>query len=182
MGGAEIGPWLEAWAREVPRGMAIVELGAWLGAGTQWLCKGAAKSGAEVHCLDRWRANAEQVAYAARFGVTLRDGEDLRPRVAALVGDKATLHKGDLKLMAWNGGPIGLYVDDASKRRWLRAWGVFGRSFVAGVTRLVMMDFHFPSASPQRSFFKRHASWFEMEADHVNGTSAAVFRYLGQPA
>lgn len=178
MGGSEIGPWLEAWARDVPRDMAVVELGSWLGAGTRWLVK----SGADVHCFDRWRATSEQVRYAATFGVVLRNGEDLRPRMVKAVGDKARLHQGDLKLAAWRGGAIGLYVDDASKRRWPRAWDVFGRSFAAGVTRLVMMDFHFPSAAPQREFFARHASWFEMEADHINGTSAAAFRYLGQPA
>ena len=185
MGGTEIGPWLAHWASEVPSGHAIVEFGTWLGAGTVHLALGAKKSGAPIHCYDRFQANAEQVAHAATFDVSLREGESLLPHVienVAPYSDDVSFHAQDLSFISWQHGPIGLYVDDASKRKWPRAWATFGKAFVAGVTRLVMMDYHFPSAKPQRDFFADNDSIFELEHDKLGGSSAAVFRYLGRAA
>jgi len=184
MGGAEIADRLERYARDVPKDTAIVEFGAWLGAGTVPLARGAKASGAVVHCYDRWMANAEQVEIAERFGVRLKEGESILPHFVenvSRVEADVRPHPGDLSFISWQYGPIGLYVDDASKSRWARAWGVFGKAFVAGVTRLVMMDFTFPSAKPQREFMADNARMFSLE-EMIQGTSVAVFRYRGRAA
>lgn len=202
-GGVEIGPWLEKYASEVPRGSAIVEVGSWLGAGTAYLALGAMQNGAEIHVYDRFFCvSEEEKTKAARFGIDLLVGENTLPRVQGFLArfpakihyHKGSIKKGSLpKSFVWPSLPIGLYVDDATKIEpiWSHAMSVFKPHFIPGKTILVLMDYHFDlvvreqgktnwqNYSAQRSYMAKHASEFELVEDRIGGTTAAVWRYLG---
>lgn len=187
-GGVEIGPWLEKYAAQAPAGSAIVELGSWLGAGTAFLALGANET-SEIHVYDRWEASPLEVEKAARFGVALRHGEDTLPRVMRALEPfraKIVFHKGSLKELYWGFTPIGVYVDDATKVEplWLKAMAVFKPHFIAGETILVLMDYHFDEKGGEKyAAQKRYMAGsreFEWIADRIGGSSAAVFRYLGE--
>lgn len=177
MGGTEIGPALEKYASEVPDGLPMVEVGCWLGAGTVHL----AKSGKPVHVYDRFRANSSEVAKAAAFGVALEVGQDTLPLVKERVSNENVhFHKVDIRRARWK-GPIGLYVDDASKapRMWKRSSMVFlSRVVVGGVA--VLMDFHFDKHGPlaQVAYMESRTDEWRLIEDRVAGTSCAIFRRI----
>jgi hypothetical protein len=188
MGGVQIGPWLTGDAERCAPDTAIVELGCWLGAGTAHLALGAMRSGAPIHCYDRWRSSAHEVRKAAAYGVALEVGEDLLPRVRRSLRPFPVAihyHRGEIAEARWEGGPIGLYVDDASKADlWLHSMAVFSPWFVAGLTRLFLMDFHHTryvggDGLTQERWIAERAARFELVASRLADTSCAVFRYLG---
>jgi len=188
MGGTEIGKYLEKYARLVPDGACIVEVGAWLGAGSYHLCKGAAANPNEpdVHLFDRWTASASEVEKAQKAGVRLIVGNSLKPFVEILLSQfedlvHITMTQGEIsEFKYFNGGAIGLYVDDACKRQpdFDHAMKVFKPSFIDGAI-VVLMDFHFYRKKPelcyQRDYIAEHGE-FEYIMD-LPRTSAAVFRY-----
>ena len=152
MGGREIGPVLRNLARHAPAGTSIVEVGTWLGAGTAQLALGirerARPSEVALHCYDRWQANRSEITKAAGCGVHLAFEEDTLPRVRRTLdpfGVPVEYHKGELLGVQWDGGPISVYVDDATKmpEAFLHALRTFGPSWVPGTTRLVFMDYDY---------------------------------------
>ncbi len=193
-GGVQIGPWLENYAAEVPRGSAIVELGSWLGAGTAHLALGAKKSGAEIHVYDRFRcASDEEQTKAAKFGVKLEIGDDTLPLVmASLVHFGVGIHYNRQSFkpgipVKWDDTPVGLYCDDLSKVEylWSYAMRTFRPHFIPGKTVLVLMDFFFyeekgPNYAAQKLYMQQHSKEFELIEERLAGTTTATFRYLGQ--
>lgn len=187
-GGVEIGPWLERYAAEVPAGSAIIELGTWLGAGTAQLALGALKSGAMIHTYDSFKAGAHHRIKAAKRGIALTPGENVLPRVVEALkpfGDGIVFHKKKITDAKWQGPPIGLYVDDATKLEpvWLHAMAVFGPWFIAKQTLLVLMDYHFDEKAgeaygAQKRYMAENKQFTQIE-DRIGNTSTAVFRYLG---
>jgi len=196
-GGAEIGAWLEKYASEVPKGSAIVELGCWLGAGTAFLAIGANQSGASIHVYDRFNASAEEVVKARKFGVDLIEGQDTLPLVKGYMASyrrhnlvepiRIHLERCNLKNVTWlRKWSVGLYVDDATKVEplWLHAMETFKPYFIPGKTILVLMDYHFDEKAgdkyaAQKRYMIEHSDEFEIIGDRLNGTTTAVFRYLG---
>jgi len=194
-GGVEIGPWLEKYASEVPPAALIVEVGCWLGAGTAFLALGAPDD-AILHVFDRWHATAEEVEKAAKFGVKFTEGQDTLAMVAerlAPFNAEIRYHQGNIKAISWDRGPIALYVDDATKVApvWERAMAVFKPHFVPRETILVLMDYFFFESMrkqgrenwaryrAQADYMNVHAGEFELVAERIGGTTAAVFRYMG---
>ena len=192
-GGAEIGAWLEKYASEVPKGSAIVELGCWLGAGTAFLAIGANQSGASIYVYDRFKAGADEVVKARKFGVDLIEGQDTLPLVKGYLATyrpvepiRIHLERCNLKNVTWLRKSIGLYVDDATKVEplWLQAMETFKPYFIPGETILVLMDYHFDEKAgdkyaAQKRYMTEHGDEFEIIGDRLNGTTTAVFRYLG---
>lgn len=169
MGAESIRDDLLRYSNNVPEGEAIVEVGSWLGAGTQYL----AKAGRELHVYDRWQASKQEVRKAARFGITLTEGQDTLPLVEVLVpGDHVHFHKGLLSEATYSGPTIGLYVDDASKTHWHRISRIFSPHFREG-TVLMMMDYHYPPCRVIREAMQAH----EMVEERLDDTSTAVFRW-----
>lgn len=121
------------------------------------------------------------------------EGQDTRPLVNFLLSDLETpvhLHKCDLRKATWKGGPIGLLIEDAAKRKHLFAsmLETFGPSFVPGETILVLMDYHLwreKGSRPMRieyraqtEFIEAHPASFEhLGEPDIRRTSTAVFRY-----
>lgn len=195
-GGVAIAADLRRLAAAVPDGMAIVEVGAWLGAGTAQLALGVhgRSNPPTIHVYDRFTASRGEIAKAAEFEVALARGQNTLPVVQDLLGPLAApcrFHRGPIGDIAWAGGPIGLYVDDAAKKpnTFFHVMRSFGPSFVPGTTVLVLMDFNYWKKFPpgpeadtlrvQTEFIAAHAHAFEPLADaDPAGTSAGFFRYV----
>jgi hypothetical protein len=185
MGGGKIWECLERYAAAVPPKGSIVELGPWLGAGTVHLARGAARAGAILHCYDRWTCVSGDAAKAQLAGLNVRPGDDLLPHFKHFMGDhldRIELHRGEIAAATWRGGPIHLYVDDASKSPslWAHAMQTFGPSFISG-TILILMDFFYYEKAGERyraqaDWMAAHTAEFELLDDHVGVTSTAVFR------
>ena len=198
MGGMELGPLLRRAAVDAPAGTSLVEVGCWLGAGTAQLALGIRdRSGGPVdlHCYDRWEANASEVAKAARWGVELSAGMDTLPhtRRALEPFDVAVeFHKGDIMAVQWNRGPISVYVDDAAKK-WQAFYHVlftFGPHWIPGETVVVLMDYNLWQSTDdarhrcQKEFIESNHDCFAPidyvgRASTLGGqpTQPAVFRY-----
>jgi hypothetical protein len=194
MGGAEIGGQLREWAHAVCPRRAIVELGVWLGAGTMQMAIAAHRT-VRIYAYDRYRANASEIGKAAKQGVTLLPRQDTQPVVNALLARRRELIdcdvvtvKGEIPPASYDGEPIGLYLDDACKRRekFLGALRVFGPHWVAGETIVVLMDYWYFERKPhveglrfQFEWMQRHHESFEVVAGRMADTSSAAFLYCG---
>ncbi len=192
MGGALAGPILRQAASELPGECDIVEVGAWLGAGTFHLCEGAAlnPNRPRITCFDRWCAATSEVIKAAAVGVHITAGQDLLPIIKRnLRGFEAKVQvdfrKCNINTIAPYSRKIGLYVDDASKTKSLfdHAMAVFKPQFIEGAT-VVLMDFYYYRKKPEQPELLYQHSYLEQSGQFMHlcdlpGTSAAVFRYLG---
>lgn len=193
MAGRKLGPALRRAAREAPSGTAIVEIGSWLGAGTAQLALGIRereRRDVTLHCFDRWRAQPHEIAKAARQGLHLAPLEDTLPRVRqALQPFEVPIryHQGDLLQARWDGEPISVYVDDASKElpAFCHALATFGPCWIPGETVLLLMDFHLwkktgiPEHEFQRHFLEAAGDSFEPLpiAGRRRTAALAIFRY-----
>ena len=199
MGGTEIGSLLRRVARDAPAETSVVEVGCWLGAGTAQLALGLReRQGAgsvQLHCYDRWHANESEVGKATRWAVELSVGEDTLPQTRRTLEPfeiPIHFHKGDVGASRWDGGPISVYVDDASKK-WQAFYHVlltFGPSWMPGETVVVLMDYHIWKSTGaaehqcQKEFVESNHSCFE-PIEHVGQpntegclpTQPAVFLY-----
>lgn len=172
MGALHIASLLREYAAAVPEGRAIVEVGSWLGAGTLEL---AEASRCPIHVYDKFLANESEVGKAAAFGFSLSVGQNTLPLVEAYLephGERVHFHRGPLYKARYDGPPIGLYVDDASKAFWSQAERIFGPHFDES-TVLVLMDYHYPKCTVQREAMRRHEVLLERTPD----SSTAVFRW-----
>ncbi len=190
MGGLTIGPILQDLAAAVKPGHAIVEVGAWLGSGTAQLALGAMKSGAKMHVYDKWTATATEIEKARARGLCLRPGDNLLPHVRKVLDEfpvDIAYTRGPVVKIKWKGGPIGLYVDDASKRKknFDHVMATFGPAFVPGVTMLVLMDYFYYEKNPNDKGLRYQSQWMAKHPEfefvsRTPGTVGAVFRYLGE--
>jgi hypothetical protein len=192
MGSKEIGPFLRKLAREAPANTAIVEVGSWLGAGTAQLALGVRERGADqsvrIYSYDRWTASNSEVEKASRkAGLLFSVGDNTLPWVVEALkpfGAGIEFVKGDIAAIAWAGGPISVYVDDASKApsRFYHVLRTFGPSWIPGVTVLVMMDYHYWEKSGsedhkcQKYFMEAHPGYFT-QIEGFRRASNAAFLY-----
>ncbi|NWG45378.1 MAG: hypothetical protein HXY25_02365 [Alphaproteobacteria bacterium] len=193
MGGMELGPYFRMLARQVPAGTAIVEVGVWLGAGTAQLAYALAERRAAGHpvppiyCYDRWMARPSHVPLAARQGWQVTPLHETLPLVRDALrpfGTEIHFRAGELRQARWNDGPIGIYIDDASKKQsdFRKVMRTFGPSFVPGQTVLVLMDYHYAGIGEtewQRRFISALPGHFEaLDVPELAGSNTAAFRYL----
>lgn len=202
MGGTKIGPFLRSVARDAPAGTNIVEVGAWMGAGTAQLALGLLDRpdprAVSLHSHDRFEVSGGEVASFQKRGIEdFREGDDTLPFLRQAfdpVAGQLDLHfyKGRIQDVTWpTDKPISVYVDDASKSGFLRVVKLFSPAMIPGQTVLVLMDFfHFEKKKLnekqrqkymlQKNFIDAHADSFEDITDRIPpGTSAAAFLYKG---
>ncbi len=177
---------VSAAARDAPASAGVaVELGTWLGHTTRVIAE--ANPELEIHSFDRFRPNHTEVAKAAAQGVELAYGVSCLPWVrTALGGLHVTLHEGPIERAGWDGESIVLHVDDACKMRaeFDAALRTFSPCWLAGVTRVVLLDFWWHELYPagpererrryQQQWLHAHEGCFEVESERP-----MVLRYLG---
>lgn len=170
MGALTIADYLREYAAAVPADRAIVEIGAWLGAGTRVMAEVAQ---APIYVYDKFLATDSEVEKAAAFGVTLQAGQNTQSLVEKhLEGLDVRLHRGSIFKMKYDGPPIGLYVDDASKQRWPILENRLSPFFTPD-TVMVMMDFYYPPCQPQRDALARH----RILVDNIPNTSTRILQW-----
>lgn len=188
MGGAEIGKELIEWAGNIKYGSYIVELGTWLGAGTQKLAIGA-NNRTEIHCYDKFEATKSEVKKAKKYNIILEEKQDTLFIVKHFLAEFKNIiyHKGDIKKIKWIEKPIGLYVDDLCKRtkKFNFAIKVFSPYWIPGETIIVLMDYYWylrhlkeKDAQVQPEFMKKNKKCFK----HIKSwrpLCCAAFLYLG---
>lgn len=195
MGGAKLAQVLRRCAHQAPAGTTLVEVGSWLGAGTAQLAIGVGNrsqgESVAIHCYDRWKATAAEVGKASRHGVYLTEDGDLLPAVRDLLQPFQVpihFHQGELSESRWNGQPIGVYIDDASKTPPLfcHALLTFGASWIPGQTVLILMDYHDWKKDDncdhkcQKHFIEANRQCFEPIQNETSDISASfeMFRYV----
>jgi hypothetical protein len=135
-------------ARENAGKGAIVELGAWLGAGTEAIAKGIRDSGIKnrVHSYDRFRWDPRTHGpKAGGLKVT-----DLYKTYKANLGELLAFvepHKGEIEDYLWDETPISLMICDAPKRLKpvAHVLSAFGPSLLPGAI-MAWQDFCYPPA------------------------------------
>jgi hypothetical protein len=189
MGGKEIGTFLRAAAREASPNSVIVEVGSWLGAGTAQLALGVRErkgnGTVRIQCYDRWVATKQEVVKAASNGVpNLHAGQDTLPWVMDTLRPfdvPISFVKGDLEDATWDGEPISIYLDDAAKipKKFYHVLRTFGPAWVPGVTRLILMDYHYWKKTGvaehrcQTNFVENYREHFEPVVEFRRGSNAA---------
>lgn len=202
LGGRTLGPFLRRIAAEAPAGTNIVEIGTWMGAGTAQLALGLLDrqdpKGVALHSYDRFACSPCEASVLEAKGITdLRAGEDSLPWVQSafepIMGEvELHLHKADMRKITWQPDrPISIYVDDASKTKFVAVFRQFAPAMIPGKTILILMDFfHFMKTKfegeereeqrAQQRFIEAHPACFEdISATLPRGTSSAAFLYRG---
>jgi len=135
MGGRELGPVFNRHIETMEYGLDVVEVGAWLGAGTFELATAIREHGHDettLHVYDRFEADKGQVIKAAgrnRYPagirldnksavVKLRTNQDTLPTVKRFLAGFpfVRFHKGEIGNLKYSGKKIGVLVIDAIKR------------------------------------------------------------------
>jgi len=189
MGARTIGPWLELFAMEADECTAIIELGTWLGAGTEFLARGAQGRNIDVHTFDIFETKGNEVKKAAVQGLDIKNGQDTLPIVKEFLKayDNIVFHKGKITNTTWIGPQISVQVDDACKmpKEFAFAINHFSPFWIAGKTVLVLMDYYFYKKRPdmpklicQRKYIESHKDNYKFLRDWPEQACAA-FGYLG---
>lgn len=150
----------------------IVEIGAWLGHGTKIMAE--ATSGT-VHTYDRFAASNGEVRKAREQGVFLKEGQDTLPLVKSWLPDNVVFHKATIKQSTWDGTPIDLLVDDASKTHSFdHVVNTFFPHLRPGAF-VVLMDFNYPPCQNQRDYMATRDDF-----EPIDGArSIQIFQYRG---
>lgn len=165
-----------------------VECGTWFGRTAIALATGLATRHARIRSIgpgpalwlfDKWQANAEEVKKAARFGVTIREGQDLRPLAVANIErccHNITLFttKGRIEDFEYPAGiPIEIFVLDAAKRNpsFSRVIQKFSPWFIKGKTIIVLLDYYFFRSLPLDDHRRCE---FEIQYRWANKNSASL--------
>jgi hypothetical protein len=195
MGGHRIAAYLyELGLQHQGRG-EVVEVGSWLGASCAPIALGLKTRGstAGIHCFDRFSNSEEECERARKQGVNIDPGQDTTPIFLANVRPiypNITAYKTKISRITWDGRPIEVYIDDASKKRasFVHVLRTFGPSFIPGLTTIVLMDFnlyrrkHHPPHL--RRTFEAQKQIVDRLGDHLREVfttwpraSAVAFRY-----
>lgn len=194
MGGRSIGGFLQKAVLAARPGTNIIEIGAWLGAGTAQLAIGALKRTdshrLQIHTYDRFQATAIEAQRACSKGVALSASQDTLPVVQNLLsgfGGLIHFHKTDLNAVAYPEKKlVSVYVDDAAKTPGLftHMLKTFSPYWIPGETVLVLMDFFYYAKRPdsstlqyQKFIVDNNPGSFTLIEDYSHRSSIAAFRY-----
>lgn len=196
----EVHDYLNALGRAwLGKGVAV-ELGSWFGATATPLLTGLVKANYNLpaYFYDRWQANITEVAKAKRFGVKIKEGQNLLPffrtnvLTSGIPESLLNFNKGNIwqTLLEWPYGPIEYCIFDAPKRTpiFIRVLKILGPSFIPGVTVLGLLDytFYLSKTGKKRELFKvqerfinKYHEAFTLIKSWPGDCSCYFFRYEG---
>jgi hypothetical protein len=178
------------YAQNIKEGY-VVEVGPWLGACTVEVLEGLGISDhpAKIHVYDKFKPSGSEVAKADKFGVQLCVGKSslkvfqsnvlphLQKRTMVVV------HCGDIREAKYCGEPIGLFMDDASKREdaFRHTVSTFFPYILPRAIVILMDYWYFLKAGPK---FKYQHDWMSEQErlgtfkyiESVPNTSIAIFQ------
>jgi hypothetical protein len=168
-----------------PHDGVCVELGCWLGALTDTIVR--ANPDLCVHAFDRFIVNdAREVPKARKHGGSLHVGQDRLPLFQARFVDyRVHAWRGEITEARWRQGPIALHIDDACKLQPAFDYAIrqFSPAWVPGVTRVVLLDYHYYTrfTGRRRDQLMHQRRWSERYAAQLNLVHDVprVYRYLG---
>lgn len=183
MGAREIAWPLYKHARKAKNN--IVEVGAWLGAGTYYLARGTEQGfRVPIHVFDRFSATQDEVEQAKPFGVELQFKQNTQDLVEANVDyHHLFLNKVNVMDIRWTGGPIDLYVDDTGKGPggFKHKMQVFEPYFIPGVTKCFFMDYNWckESSHQRHKFQHQYIDKYYSQIENYGLHSGGLFLYTG---
>lgn len=189
-GGHGISEQLQSYSSLIPAKTSIVEVGVWMGAGTSHLAIGQLRicGNAPIYCYDKFSASKAETEKARRFGIDIDIKQDTLPLVKKIlkpIYSNIVFNKGDIKKISYDGPAIGMYVDDASKRKekFIPVIEELEPHFIEG-TVIILMDYYFyqkrkgdESLKFQMQYMKKRKDNFKfIERPNPKG-STATFKY-----
>jgi len=190
MGGREIGSVIQEYVKKLKKDRAIVEVGAWLGSGTAQICFGVLKSGKphKIYVYDRFKTRSSEKKKAKIQGVKIKSQNTLPLVKKYLQPFKCDIIfvQGETLNAKYEGEEIGLYINDADKRKEYFDYSmkVFSEYFVSYDTILILMDYFFfekrndPGLKYQYEFMQLNQDVFEF-IGRIENTVTGIFRYKG---
>ena len=184
------------YAKNIERG-SIVEVGAWMGACTSYaamgLIDGKKNTKIDIHVYDQFKATRSEVEKAEGYALCLYKGEHTKYAFRNFMNPwwnrvNIITHIGSIANSSWIRKPIGLYLDDASKRKvnFSHAMRIFKPYFIPGKTYLFMMDYFYfekrddPEYLTQKEYFKKHKDEFQFVERISEDASLAIFLFKGK--
>lgn len=202
MGGRELGPIFNRYIKTMERGLDVVEIGAWLGAGTLELALSMCEYGHDresaLRVFDRFEADESQVVKAAGLHqysanilvdnagsvVKLNVGMDTLPIVKDFLHcfKFVRFYKGEIGHVQYQGNKIGVLVIDAVKRDpYFTAMMKKFEPYLADGAVVFLMDFYYhekvkgAGTECQGVYVEKSGRYVFLE--HPPNLSCAVFRY-----
>lgn len=194
MGGKELGPFFDKYISNMDNGLSVVEIGAWLGAGTAQmalaLCRNG-KSDSKMYIYDRFKITKSEREKAEKQGLKIKAGTDSLPyvkktlapfsKVISMSFKKTDAHKAKYKSTA----KIGLFVIDTAKRgeQFDAVMKHFRKHFVPGKTICFFMDYYYylhrddESLKHQKDVIEASGKYEEL--DTYKSLSVSIQRYNG---
>jgi hypothetical protein len=193
-GGKSIKDYLIKYAGNVSSGHNIIDIGPYMGSTSSYLSIGVIKSGNDVkiHAYDLWVLYHDMNKKAKRFnGFKFNDDyhfDKLYDKNVKPFKKYIKTHKCDCLDIEWQGGRVGLLVDDIGngKNRTDHIMKTFSPYFITGKTCIFYMDYYYykekakdhPLSLYQRDFMKANKKVFTL-IEKPKNSRTAIFRYEG---
>ena len=181
---------LHKYASNIKSDECIVEVGSWFGAGSYALCQGAisGRKYNDIHLYDQWTARKTEIDKALKFGIKLKDNENLLSYVQKNLSEfnKAldiNYYRSKIQsIKKFSGNKIGLYVDDASKRKdnFDHVMKIFKPHFSKGAIIILMDFFYYETRNDNGLRYQANYMTDNSEFEFVKRipeSFAAVYRY-----
>jgi hypothetical protein len=193
----EVHQFLESLGKSWSRQGVAMELGCWLGATSVPLLRGLVQVGYDkpFWAFDRWVVNPEQVAYAKKQGVSLKNKQDssvIYTNNVDEVYNDVQIIKGNMpdSLKWFDPEPIEIMIFDAPKKNpvFQKCMDFLLPHCIPGVTTIGLLDYHFwkyregkvkEELKAPVKYIEAHPNNFEMIKDWSN-CSCAFFKYVKQ--
>lgn len=193
-GGKSIKNYLIEYARGVKSGQAIIDIGPYMGSTTAYLAIGVMQSGhdVEINSFDKFIMYPDMRRKANDFnGIEFKDNEcfiDLYKYNIKPFDEYVFVRKCDCLDIEWNGGEVGLLVDDISngKDRTDHLFKTFSQSFIKNETFIFLMDYYYHESFKNKFRYCKYANDFMVKnssvfqfVKRIEGSRTAIFKYKG---
>jgi hypothetical protein len=194
MGGKELADSFNRYIAEMPNGLDVIEIGAWLGAGTSQMALALIRNGKDkssMYIYDRFKITKSEREKAEKQGLIIKAGKDSLSHVKKTLAPFAKyvpmyFKKTDAHKATYKGKKkIGLFVLDTAKRgeQFDAVIKHFKKHFIPGVTICFFMDYYYylhredESLKHQKDAIESSGKYTEIETNKK--LSVSIQRYTG---